>query len=265
MDRWAEAGKSDDFVKKQLKLRGLSGDALKAHKNYNYFERFEGRRDVIRLERWMTTEASTYSVWTQQGLGYINTWDDLKKAMDTDAFKLYMSYGKYFDTIAHLNMAIKPVPVIGSDASWMEKVVRILSWKHTDKPEEYVMKILGFDKFSLETLQANKHGETFLLFWLLKNERVDRLYMKELLEKLVEFEKLSPAEMTKLKNKDSLETAQENTKTLLKKLLGLNDLSKEEMVLHDKYHTYKYLSGLIKRQTIDKHISILMERLTPRY
>ncbi|OWY97285.1 RxLR effector protein [Phytophthora megakarya] len=74
--RWAEAGKTDDFVKEKLKLNGLSGNALIQHKNYQYFENFVMFKRSNQLTAWQTTDTPTYAVWRELGLGNVNTWDD---------------------------------------------------------------------------------------------------------------------------------------------------------------------------------------------
>ncbi|OWY92780.1 RxLR effector protein, partial [Phytophthora megakarya] len=261
--------KSDDFVKQKLNLYGLSGHALTEHTNYKLFEKFVRIKQANQLNAWKEADASTFAVWRDLGLGDINTWDDLMRAADTDAFKLYQRYADSFDNTAVIKAAFerKDVPVLTSDTSWTERIARMVNWKANEKSESYVMTTLGFDKLSPAELEANKNGKTFLVYWLLKFDNslnVDRQNTKDILKKLMELEKMPPAEMTIMKNKDALDRDQQRTKILLKKLLGLENLSPAEMVANDKYQTYKYVYGLIKQNKIDDYTSTLLERLTPR-
>ncbi|OWY98451.1 LOW QUALITY PROTEIN: hypothetical protein PHMEG_00030782 [Phytophthora megakarya] len=133
--------------------------------------------------------------------------------------------------------------------------------------QEYVIKALGFDKLSPTALEANKNGKTFLVYWLLMHDNslnAEYLSTKNIVKKLKELENLSPSNQTKMKSKDSLDTAQLKTKVLFMKLLELEDLQRAQLVASDKYQTYKYLYGLIKQEKIDEYKSKLLKRLTPR-
>ncbi|OWZ05125.1 hypothetical protein PHMEG_00022843, partial [Phytophthora megakarya] len=234
---------------------------------------FVSSKQQNQIRAWEKTETSTFAVWREVGLGNINTWDDLMNAADTDAFKLYQRYADSFDNRAFLNVVFagnKPVPVLSTDTSWTERMARMVNWKVNNKHEDYVMAALGFDKLSPAALEANRNDKTFLMYWLLKNDNTlnaAQQNTKDIIKKLMELENLSPAELAVLKNQRSLNEARHSTKDMLKKLLGFEDLSPTEMASHDKYQTFLYLYGLIKKQKqqqIDEQVSNLMQRLTPR-
>ncbi|OWZ04580.1 RxLR effector protein [Phytophthora megakarya] len=265
--RWADKLKSDEFVKGELKLNGLSGYALTEHTNYKFFEKFVELKKLNRLKACEKTEASTFAVWRELGFGNINTWDDLINAADTDAFKLYQRYADASDSRAIRNMVMdnKPVPVLSSDTSWTERFARLVSWKVNGRAEEYAMISLGFDRFPPATLEANNNGRTFLLFWLLKNENslgASEQSAKDILKKLMEFDRLSPTDMNILKNEDSLREAHHRTKILFKSLLKHPNLSQADIENSEKY---RYLYSLIKTRSSDEYMSTLVNRLTPRF
>ncbi|OWZ02696.1 RxLR effector protein [Phytophthora megakarya] len=246
--KWADADKSDDFVMKKLKLTGLSGEALTQHTNYKFYEQFV---TLKRVNAWQKADASTYAVWRELGLGHINTWDDLVNAADTDAFKLYLQYAEAFDkkAITKSVLEFKPLPILGTDTSWSERVARIVSWRATGKLEEYVVLALGFDRFSPAELLANKNGKAFEIFWLLKNDKslhVNPQSTKDMLKKFEDLDKLSPQEMTILKSKDSLEKPQRRSKFIFRKVLGMRDVPEAEIPKSEKFETYKYMYDLIK-------------------
>ncbi|OWZ03517.1 RxLR effector protein [Phytophthora megakarya] len=120
--------KSDDFVKGKLKLKGLSGDELTGHKNYKYFQKFV---ESNQLDVWMKADTSTIAVWKELGLGNVNTWDDLMKAVDTDAFNLYQRYADSFENNAFIE---------GRENSKNGELEK------SYKPELLVMTTLGIDK-----------------------------------------------------------------------------------------------------------------------
>ncbi|OWZ01218.1 RxLR effector protein, partial [Phytophthora megakarya] len=165
--RWADAAKSDDFVKKKFKLTGLSGVALTGHKNYKHFEKFVEIKTSNQLDAWLKADKSTVAVWRELGLGSISTWDDLMNAAHTDAFKIYQRYVDSFDNNAVINAAFKgkPIPVWSSDTSWTERIARMVNWKANKKSEKHIMLMLGFNTFSLDALEANQNAKTYLIYW----------------------------------------------------------------------------------------------------
>ncbi|OWY91300.1 RxLR effector protein [Phytophthora megakarya] len=218
---------------KKLNLKGLTGDALTEHKNYKFFEQFV-RIKTWNPRNWHNTDTSTSVVWRALGLGKIKTWDDPMKAIDTEVFQVYQRYAKSVDDNAILNVfkEIKPVPVI-SDASWTEKMARILSWKTNKQSETYVMMALGFDTLSVSAIKSHQNDQIFMVFWLLKN-------------------------------KNSLEAGKHNTEGLLRNMLKLDRLSPEEMAKSNKYQTFKYLSDLIKKNDIGEQAPALLQWLAQK-
>ncbi|OWY93916.1 hypothetical protein PHMEG_00036509, partial [Phytophthora megakarya] len=248
--RWADAFKSDDFVKEKFKLTGLSGVALTGHKNYKYFEKFVEIKKLNQLDAWMKADRSTFAVWRELGLGSINTWDDLMNAAHTDAFKLYQRYASSSDNYAVINAGLygKPIPVWSSDTSWTERIARMVSWKANNKGEPQIMLLLGFDKFSPAALEANQNAKTYLIYWLLKHDNSitpSRQNTNDILKRLMELEKLPLEELVKLKNLPSLNEARRKTNFLLKKMFGLEELSPKEVLKSDKIQTYKYLYDIL--------------------
>ncbi|OWY98368.1 Avirulence (Avh) protein, partial [Phytophthora megakarya] len=261
--RWADAFKSDDFVKEKFKLTGLSGATLTRHKNYKHFVKFVEIKTSNQLNAWLKADKSTFAVWRELGLGSITTWDDLMNAAHTDAFKMYQRYADSFDNNALLDAAIKskPIPVWSSDTSWTERIARMVSWKASSKGEIHIMLMLGFDKFSLDALEANQNAKTYLIYWLLKHDdslNAAQPDAKDILKRLMELENLPLADLTKLRNTPSLNEARLETKFLLKKLFGLHRLSSAEIAKNDNIQTYEYLYGVLvmkpKQQKIDEQV-----------
>ncbi|OWZ21357.1 LOW QUALITY PROTEIN: Voltage-gated potassium channel subunit [Phytophthora megakarya] len=230
--RWADAFKSDDFVKEKFKLTGLS--RTYTAQKLQALEKFVKIKKSNQLDAWLKADKSTIAVWRELGLGSINTWDDLMNAADTDAFKMYQRYADSFDNNAVINTAFKgkPIPVWSSDTSWTERIARMVSWKANKKMEGHIMLMLGFDKFSVDALEANQNAKTYLIYWLLKHD--DSLNgaqpdIKDILKRLMKLENLPLAELTKLRNAPSLNEARHDTNILLKKLFKLEKLSSAEI------------------------------------
>ncbi|OWZ05068.1 RxLR effector protein [Phytophthora megakarya] len=210
--RWADADKSDDFVKQKLKLNGLSGDALKSNKNYKYFKQFVDIKEGNQRDVWLKQEVSTSDVWTKLGFGNVKTQEELTKASGTDAFQVYLRYADSVDNRAVAKSYNKEeiVPVISVDSSWAEKKARMESWVKANKPAAYVMMVLGLHDLSPAAVKSNKNLKLF-------------------------------AEYLQT-NKKSLG----NADILLKHLMGLENLSPKAMTNSENYKTYKYLSDLIQ-------------------
>lgn len=164
--RWAEVQKSDDFVKEKLKLKGLSGDALKLHKNYEYFDQFKRITEMDRLNGWLKKEVPTYGVWVELRLGNVHTMEQIAKAMHSDAFRIYTRYVEMFDNRVTWNAFIdkKPVPVVSSDATSAEKTSRTVNWVATNRPEAYVKMALGLDKLPPTALAKSENYQFYQLF-----------------------------------------------------------------------------------------------------
>lgn len=97
---WLEAGKSDDYVRGALKLKGLKGDALKSHKNYRYYAHFVKKSEEYQLNKWLTRDVTTYMAWEMLGFQQITKADELPLIKMTDEFRLYKRYVNDFDTYA---------------------------------------------------------------------------------------------------------------------------------------------------------------------
>ncbi|EGZ26839.1 hypothetical protein PHYSODRAFT_390023, partial [Phytophthora sojae] len=52
MALWLEFGKSDGYVKKALKMKGVPGPALTSHMNYELFVEYVDKAEKYRLDKW---------------------------------------------------------------------------------------------------------------------------------------------------------------------------------------------------------------------
>ncbi|KAE8994427.1 hypothetical protein PR002_g19929, partial [Phytophthora rubi] len=95
---WLEAEKSDDYVKKALKLDGLKGEALTTNKNYKAFRYFVKKAEGYRLSKWYRHEYNTYQAWKEMGFVKITKASDLDKIRNTDQFRVYKRYVNTLDS-----------------------------------------------------------------------------------------------------------------------------------------------------------------------
>ncbi|KAE9237513.1 hypothetical protein PF005_g642 [Phytophthora fragariae] len=95
---WLEAEKSDDYVKKALKLDGLKGEALTTNKNYKAFRYFVKKAEGYRLSKWYRHEYNTYQAWKEMGFVKITKASDLGKIRNTDQFRVYKRYVNTLDS-----------------------------------------------------------------------------------------------------------------------------------------------------------------------
>lgn len=103
---------SDAAVKKSLGLDGLSGDALKTHKNYVSFRSWE---DIGKVSAWSKLKLSPRQVWENVGLGNVRGRDQLNEALSTKPFSDYPSYMNSID-----NEAIANWRATGKLSGWYE-------------------------------------------------------------------------------------------------------------------------------------------------
>ncbi|OWY93244.1 hypothetical protein PHMEG_00037433 [Phytophthora megakarya] len=154
------------------------------------------------------------------------------------------------------------MPVVSSDTFWAERIARLVRWKVKSRTEEYAMIALGLERFPPAVLETNNNAKAFMLFWLLKTDNsINGAHQntKDIVMKVKELESMSPTQLMTLKSKDSLDSAQQNTRDLFKRMLNLKNVPRAKIEANDKYQTYKYLYGLIKKQTNKGYTSTLLE------
>jgi hypothetical protein len=94
---WLETEKSDEYVKKALKLNDLKGTLLTSNKNYKYYKYFVKKSEEYLRNKWLRNDLTTYQAWEKVGLKNFRSLDDLEKAKTTDAFQVYSRYVNEFD------------------------------------------------------------------------------------------------------------------------------------------------------------------------
>ncbi|OWZ08144.1 RxLR effector protein [Phytophthora megakarya] len=124
--RWATSGKSDNYVLNKLGLKGLSGTALKTHKNYKIYESFLDNVIKHQLTKWVTEGRSTSTVWGILGLDKV----PVKNLVTTKEFVVYFRYVKLFDSEAMRNWGLSKLPeMVG--LSKTEMTVKSRIWAQT--------------------------------------------------------------------------------------------------------------------------------------
>uniref|UniRef100_H3GYK8 RxLR effector protein n=1 Tax=Phytophthora ramorum TaxID=164328 RepID=H3GYK8_PHYRM len=160
MQYWLAVGKSDDQVKKALKMEGLTGAALKAHPNYKKLEKFMYKREGQQMDDWLEEGISTKAVWDDLGLG------EMSKAQrkNSDELRQYVRYAtKYDDEIwFHANYFFEPLNYYGSSPAEMNVKVQI--WAKAKRENWYVKEMLGLEGLSKAERKADPDYEYYLEF-----------------------------------------------------------------------------------------------------
>ncbi|KAH7491140.1 hypothetical protein PRIC1_009848 [Phytophthora ramorum] len=160
MQYWLAVGKSDDQVKKALKMEGLTGAALKAHPNYKKLEKFWYKREGREMDDWLAEGISTKSVWGHLGL------EEMSKAQrkNSDELRQYVRYAtKYDDQIwKYRNGLFEPPIYYGGSAAEMHVKVQI--WAKANRKKWYVEEMLRLDGLSKVKREANPNNKYYLEF-----------------------------------------------------------------------------------------------------
>ncbi|ETK71109.1 hypothetical protein F441_02086 [Phytophthora nicotianae CJ01A1] len=146
---WLELGMSDGYVRKALKLDSFDDAALKAHKNYKYYEFFYKKALAFRLFRMLKTEATTFDVWKWLGFSHIKA-GNLKQIVGTTEFEAYERYVTTFyrkvqNEVDSLMPIWYPIPSVRAslDATEAEKTARTLIRAKLDMREDIATILLG--------------------------------------------------------------------------------------------------------------------------
>ncbi|OWZ14468.1 RxLR effector protein [Phytophthora megakarya] len=155
---WLETGKTDDYIKKTLKLDGLTGTALKSAPNYAYYEHFLYTREGYMLENWLKKGYSTKEIWARYKL------DDVPLTLlkDKDGFKTYLRYATMEDDkIFKLKKQDKDVEIDESNTA-SEMIAKVDMWVSLDRPSWYVKAMLDLDRRSYKAFHNSRN------YWLYK-------------------------------------------------------------------------------------------------
>ncbi|KAG6609597.1 putative secreted RxLR effector protein [Phytophthora cinnamomi] len=172
---WLELEKSDDQVKKALKLDGLEGAALTSHKNYNTYMKFAKKAVGYRVNKWYRKKYTTFQVWEEQGLGHVTHASQLGTIWNTEKFKVYERYVNYFDTNVLRTMKAgygPPKLMLSRGATEAEMAARTLIMVRAGRPAKYAKLALGMTVstyprlvlMSGAKLESNADSKFFKLF-----------------------------------------------------------------------------------------------------
>ncbi|POM74542.1 Secreted RxLR effector peptide protein [Phytophthora palmivora] len=158
---WLETGKSDDYVRKALKLNGLDDATMKTRKNYRYYEYFARKSLDYQIHNWIRQEYTTFNIWTEMGFHdvVLKTSDDLVKLMSTANGNIYKQYVNKADFYADasLKAGYKPPISMDSYATEAEKIARttIMANAHTKDAVAKVLLGLTVPGKPMMTLQGD--------------------------------------------------------------------------------------------------------------
>ncbi|KAE8994420.1 hypothetical protein PR003_g20433 [Phytophthora rubi] len=193
---WLELGKTDDYVKKALKLNGLKEEALTLNKNYKAYRYFVEKSEEYKLNKWYRHEFSTFQGWKEVGFVKITKASDLDKIRNTDQFRVYKDYVNYVDH--YLDLWLKadnspPAAMIKRGGSEAELTARTEIMAEAGRSVPYAKVALGmtearYPKSLLygEALERHEDFNYFILFLEKKAPAIE----KEL-EELKTFVRLS--------------------------------------------------------------------------
>ncbi|KAL4140098.1 hypothetical protein PRNP1_015173 [Phytophthora ramorum] len=170
MEYWITTSKSDDQVKKALKMEGLTGAALKDHPNYKKLEEFWYKLEGRGMDISVMLGTRTYEFWYHFGLARMNE----AERQSSDKFRKYLRYAtKYDNAMWNRRNNIFHPPKIYYDVSPDEMKVIIQIWVKAKRTNSYVKKVLGLDGFSKAKRQRYLNNKYFLEFLKL-TERSER-------------------------------------------------------------------------------------------
>ncbi|KAK1943328.1 hypothetical protein P3T76_004724 [Phytophthora citrophthora] len=159
VDAWAKADKSDDFVRKALKMDGVADNNLWATKNYPLYLRFLEKAEAKKIKDWVVSDVTTYNVWVKLGLGSV---DDIKKAKSTAGFKTYEKFVNQYDDqwFALWKKSKKPAPV-ATATSPTEMNARMDILAAANRGDDYAKQVLGMANLKEEALVSHANFRYF--------------------------------------------------------------------------------------------------------
>ncbi|POM76756.1 Secreted RxLR effector peptide protein [Phytophthora palmivora] len=144
---WLETGKSDDYVRKALKLNGLDDATMKTRKNYRYYEYFARKALEYQIYKWLNKKYTTFNIWTEMGFHdvVLKTSDDLVKLLNTANGNTYNQYVKKADFYAgtSLKAGYKPSISMDSYATEAEKIARTTIMANSQTKDAVAKVLLG--------------------------------------------------------------------------------------------------------------------------
>ncbi|KAL4094182.1 hypothetical protein PRIC1_009845 [Phytophthora ramorum] len=160
MQYWLAAGKSDDEVKKALKMEGLTGANLKAHPNYKKLEKFMYKREGRLMDDRVAEGMSTKEAWDKLGLARMSE----TQRKNSDELKSYVRYAtKYDDEISFYRNTGVEVPIYyGGSAAEMK--VKLQIWAKAKRDNGYVKDMLGLSGMSTAKREADPNNKYYLEF-----------------------------------------------------------------------------------------------------
>ncbi|KAL4115161.1 hypothetical protein PRIC2_014055 [Phytophthora ramorum] len=171
---WLETEKTDDYVLKVLKLKGLRGSDLTKNANYKYFLKFKKRAENNRLNEWLGKDFTTYQVWKELGMQEFRTVDELNQIRTTKAFGLYERYvNKFDDYVVRFMKAgyYPPKVMVDRGATGAEMTARVEIMAKAKRSESYAKLALGMTVpgkpmvvLKGEALKKHDDYEYFVLF-----------------------------------------------------------------------------------------------------
>ncbi|KAL4150216.1 hypothetical protein PRNP1_009620 [Phytophthora ramorum] len=160
MEYWLAVGKSDDEVKKALKMETLTGAALKAHPNYKQLEKFMYKREGRAMDGWVAHGTPTRTLWYLLELGKMNE----VQRKSSDELRMYVRYATKYDNAIwnHKNSMFQPPIEYGGSRAEMNVKVQI--WAKAKRESWYVEEMLGLDGLSKVKRKANPNNKYYLEF-----------------------------------------------------------------------------------------------------
>ncbi|KAL4167974.1 hypothetical protein KRP22_011381 [Phytophthora ramorum] len=131
---WAQMQKSDDFVKKTLKLDGLTKGAVKASPKYKYYQKYLYKTQGVKMDNWAFNEVNLKTIWNKLGLGTMSA----TQREGSPALKIYARYARKYDGAVYHSGYKAYTP--STDAE-MDVLLRV--WAQADRSSDYVRKRLG--------------------------------------------------------------------------------------------------------------------------
>ncbi|KAH7481933.1 hypothetical protein KRP22_011103 [Phytophthora ramorum] len=143
---WLETEKTDDYVLKALKLKGLSGSDLTKNDNYKYFLKFARKAESNRLNKWLRKDFPTYEAWKELGLQKVRTIEQLNQIRSTKEFAVYKRYVNEFDDYVYRSMVAgfnPPKVMVARGAPEAEMTARVEIMAEAKRSEAYAKLALG--------------------------------------------------------------------------------------------------------------------------
>ncbi|EEY55093.1 secreted RxLR effector peptide protein, putative [Phytophthora infestans T30-4] len=141
---WFMNGKTQDFVENSLKLKGLSGEAKRAHPNYKYYQKFlydvEGRQLDQLYRRGIPME----TLWKRLRLENVR----LKELDKNNGFRIFVRFMERYDESNFVSMqrgVMKHVWTAYQHLPEGHKYAAAIVWGRAGRPRKYVKLALRMD------------------------------------------------------------------------------------------------------------------------